>query len=170
MDLKAFIRDVPDFPKKGILFRDITPLLGDPRALQYTIDELAARCKGKGVQKVVSAEARGFLFGPAVATRLGAGFAPVRKPGKLPYKSQQVTYDLEYGTDTLAIHADAVRKGEKVLLLDDLLATGGTMSAAARLVEGLGGQVAGIGFVIELEFLKGREKLKGYDLFSLIKY
>jgi adenine phosphoribosyltransferase len=170
MDLKAFIRDSPDFPKKGILFRDITPLLGNPQALEYTIEGLASHCRGKGIQKVVSAEARGFLFGPAVATKLGAGFAPVRKPGKLPFTSRKVTYDLEYGTDTLAIHEDAVRPGERVLLLDDLLATGGTMAASAKLVEGLGGKVASAGFVIELEFLKGRTKLQGYDVFSLVQY
>jgi len=170
MDLKRYIRDIPDFPKPGILFRDITPLLRDPAALRYTLDLFAKRYDGQGIQKVVSMEARGFIFGPAVAARLNAGFAPVRKPGKLPYRSRQVTYDLEYGTDTLAIHEDAIAPGERVLLLDDLLATGGTMGASIKLVEDLGGKVAGVGFIIELVALKGREKLGGYDVFSLIQY
>lgn len=170
MDLKGFIRDIPDFPKRGILFRDITPLLRDPEALRHTLDCFAERYEGKGIQKVVSMEARGFIIGPAIAARLNAGFAPVRKPGKLPYASRQVTYDLEYGTDTLAIHEDAIAKGEKVLLLDDLLATGGTMAASVKLVEELGGQIVGIGFIIELTALKGRDKLSGHDIFSLIRY
>jgi adenine phosphoribosyltransferase len=170
MDLKKFIRDIPDFPKRGILFRDITPLLRDPEALRFTLDRFCERYEGKGIQKVVSMEARGFIIGPAIAARLNAGFAPVRKPGKLPYKSREVTYDLEYGTDTLAIHEDAIAKGESVLLLDDLLATGGTMAASVKLVEELGGKIAGIGFIIELTDLKGRDKLTGYEIFSLIAY
>jgi adenine phosphoribosyltransferase len=170
MDLKSYIRDIPDFPKAGILFRDITPLLRDPAALRHTLDLFAQHYEGKGIQKIVSMEARGFIFGPAIAARLNAGFAPVRKPGKLPYKSRKVTYDLEYGTDTLAIHEDAIAKGERVLLIDDLLATGGTMGASIKLVEDLGGQIAGVGFIIELTALKGREKLGGYDIYSLIQY
>lgn len=170
MDLKRYIRDIPDFPKPGILFRDITPLLRDPAALRYTLDRFAEYYEGKGVRKVVSMEARGFIVGPAVASRLDAGFAPVRKPGKLPFKSRQVTYDLEYGTDTLAIHEDAIAKGEKVLMLDDLLATGGTMAASMKLVDGLGGQIVGAGFIIELSALNGREKLGNCDVFSLVQY
>lgn len=170
MDLKRYIRDIPDFPKPGILFRDITPLLRDPAALRHTLELFEKHYEGKGIQKVVSMEARGFIFGPAVAARLNAGFAPVRKPGKLPYKSRKVTYELEYGTDTLAIHEDAITKDERVLLLDDLLATGGTMGASIQLVEGLGGRVAGVGFIIELAALNGREKLGRHDVFSLIQY
>jgi len=170
MDLKKYIRDIPDFPKRGILFRDITPLLRAPEALRYTLDRFVEHYEGQGIQTVVSMEARGFIIGPAIAARLNAGFSPVRKPGKLPYKAREVTYDLEYGTDTLAIHEDAIAKGEKVLLLDDLLATGGTMAASVNLVEQLGGVVAGIGFIIELTALKGRDKLGGYEIFSLISY
>jgi adenine phosphoribosyltransferase len=170
MDLTRLIRDVPDFPKKGILFRDIMPLLGDAKALRQAIDALAGHYRRRKVDKVVAAEARGFIFGPAVAYQLGAGFAAVRKPGKLPYRTRQLTYDLEYGADTIAIHEDAVAKGERVLLLDDLLATGGTMAACAKLVEGLGGKVVGVAFLIELKFLKGRDKLPGYEVFSLIQY
>ena len=170
IDLKSFIRDIPDFPKKGILFRDIMPLLGNREALRYAIDALAGHYRGQVIDKVVSAEARGFIFGPAVACQLGAGFAAVRKPAKLPYQTRQVTYDLEYGTDTLAIHEDAIRPGERVLVLDDLLATGGTTAAMVKLVEGLGGKVVGLAFLIELTFLKGREKLGGHEVFTLIRY
>jgi adenine phosphoribosyltransferase len=170
MDLKALIRDVPDFPKKGIVFKDIMPLLARGDALRQAVDELASPYAGRRIHKVVSAEARGFIFGPAVACKLGAGFAAVRKPGKLPWKSRKITYELEYGSDTVAIHEDAIGKGERVLLLDDLLATGGTMAACAKLVEGLGGTVVGMAFLIELEFLKGRSKLAGYDVFSVIRF
>ena len=170
MDLKKLVRDVPDFPKKGIVFRDIMPLLGNAEALRYMVDAMFVHYFGEKIDKVVSAEARGFIFGPAVAYHLGAGFAAVRKPGKLPYKTRQLTYDLEYGTDTLAIHEDAVRQGDQVLLVDDLLATGGTMAATAKLCESLGAKVVGAGFIIELTFLKGRERLKPYDVFSLIQY
>jgi adenine phosphoribosyltransferase len=170
MDLKKLVRDIPDFPKPGIVFKDIMPLIGDPQALRYVVDAMFVHYFGKKIDKVVSAEARGFIFGPAVAYHLGAGFVAVRKPGKLPYKTRQVTYDLEYGKDSLTIHEDAVKPGDNVLLVDDLLATGGTIAAAAKLCEELGANVVGAGFVIELNFLKGREKLKGYDVFSLIPY
>lgn len=170
MDLKSLVRDIPDFPKKGIVFKDIMPLLGDKDALRYMVDAMFVHFFGKRIDKVVSAEARGFIFGPAVAYHLGAGFVAVRKPGKLPYKTRQVTYDLEYGTDTLTMHEDALKKGDHVLLVDDLLATGGTMAATAELVEQMGGVVMGAGFIIELSFLKGREKLGKYDVFSLIQY
>jgi adenine phosphoribosyltransferase len=170
MDLKALVRNVPDFPKKGIVFRDIMPLLADPLALRYTVDALFVHYFGKKIHKIVSAEARGFIFGPALAYHLGAGFVAVRKPGKLPYKTKQVTYDLEYGQDTLAIHEDALKPGENALLVDDLLATGGTMAAAAKLCESLGAHVIGAGFIIELAFLQGRQRLQPYDVFSLIQY
>ena len=170
MDLKKLVRNIPDFPRKGIVFRDIMPLLGNEHALRYVVDAMFVHYFGKRIDKVVSAEARGFIFGPAVAYHLGAGFVAVRNPGKLPYKTRQVTYDLEYGTDSLTIHEDALKKGEQVLLVDDLLATGGTMAASAKLCEALGAKVIGAGFVIELSFLKGREKLKPYDVFSLIQY
>jgi len=170
MDLKALVRDIPNFPKQGIVFKDIMPLLGDKDALRYMVDAMFVHFFGKRIDKVVSAEARGFIFGPAVAYHLGAGFVAVRKPGKLPYKTKQVTYDLEYGTDTLSMHEDALQPGDHVLLVDDLLATGGTMAASAQLVEQMGGQVMGAGFIIELNFLKGRQKLGKYDVFSLIQY
>lgn len=169
-NLARFIRDVPDFPKPGIIFKDITPLLADPAAFRQAVDQLAEPFRGAGVEAVVAAEARGFIFGGAVACELGAGFVPVRKPGKLPAETTSETYELEYGTDTLEIHTDAIRPGQKVLLLDDLLATGGTMAAIVRLVEKLGAEVVGIAFLIELSFLGGREKLKGYNLISLIRY
>ncbi len=164
------IRDVADFPKPGIIFKDITPLLGDPAAFRQAVDQLAEPFRGAGVELVVAAEARGFIFGGAVACELGAGFVPVRKPGKLPHQTAEETYELEYGTDALEIHTDAVRPGQRVLLLDDLLATGGTMLATVRLVEKLGAEVVGIVFLIELSFLAGREKLKDYRLVTLIQY
>lgn len=164
------IRDVADFPKPGIIFKDITPLLGDPAAFRQAVDQLAEPFRGAGVELVVAAEARGFIFGGAVACELGAGFVPVRKPGKLPHETAEETYELEYGTDALEIHTDAVRPGQRVLLLDDLLATGGTMLATVRLVEKLGAEVVGIVFLIELSFLAGREKLKDYRLVTLIQY
>lgn len=168
-DLKKYIRDIPDFPKKGIIFKDITTLLKDRHAFRHVIDEIAGKFKGKKVDFVLSVEARGFIFGAAVAYKLGAGVVPVRKKGKLPFKTHVVTYDLEYGTDTLEIHQDAFRKGTRILIVDDLLATGGTTKAVVELVERMGGKVAGIAFVIELLPLKGREKLKGYRVLSLIK-
>ena len=166
--LADFIRDVPDFPKKGIIFKEITPLLADRGALAEAVERMAAPFKGAQVDLVASAEARGFIFGPAVAMALGAGFIPVRKPGKLPCATKGATYQLEYGTDTVEMHADAVGPGWKVLLVDDLIATGGTMEAAARLVEELGGEVVGMSFLIELAFLQPRARLAGRRIESLI--
>jgi len=169
-DLKKLIRDVLDFPKKGIVFKDITPLLTDAGALRRAVAAMAEPFRGKGIQTVVGAEARGFIFAPMIAHELGAGFVPVRKPGKLPHKTRRETYDLEYGTDTLEIHQDAIRPGDKVLMVDDLLATGGTMAACCRMVEALGGEVVGCSFLIELAFLHGRSKLAGYHVVSQITY
>jgi adenine phosphoribosyltransferase len=169
-DLKKLIREVPDFPKPGILFYDITTLLKDPVGLHRAVDALANHYVNRKIDRVVGIEARGFIFAPMVAYRLNAGFVPVRKPKKLPAKVARATYNLEYGEDSLEIHRDAVSKGEEVLIIDDLLATGGTAAAVAGLVESLGGRVSGIGFLIELEFLKGREKLTRYDLHSVLKY
>jgi adenine phosphoribosyltransferase len=168
--LKKLIREVPDFPKPGILFYDITTLLKDPTGLRTVIDALKERYQGAGVAQVLGVEARGFIFAPALAYALGAGFVPVRKPKKLPAKAVREEYQLEYGTDALEIHEDAVQPGQRVLIVDDLLATGGTAAAAARLAERLGGVVAGFGFVVELDFLKGREKLAGYEVHSLLHY
>jgi adenine phosphoribosyltransferase len=169
-DLKGFIREVPDFPKAGILFYDITTLLKDPLALRMTVDRFVWQFASKQVDKVVGMESRGFMFGPIVAYNLNAGFVPVRKPGKLPAKSISETYDLEYGQDTLQMHEDAIETGDRVLIVDDLIATGGTASASAKLVEQRGGKVVGLGFVIELTFLAGRKKLGGYEVLSLIRY
>lgn len=168
-DIKRYIRDIPDFPKKGIIFKDITPLLKNGMAFRKAVAMIAERFKGRKVDFVLSVEARGFIFGAAVAYKLGAGIVPVRKKGKLPYKTYSVTYDLEYGTDTLEVHQDAFRQGTRVLIVDDLLATGGTTRAVVDLVEKMGGKIAGIAFVIELLPLKGRDKLKGYPVFSLVK-
>ncbi len=170
MDLKAMIREVPDFPKKGINFYDVTTLLKEGEAFQEVLTLLATPFKGKGVQKVVAVEARGFIFGTPVAQALGAGFVPVRKPGKLPYKTIEETYQLEYGSDRLAIHEDAIRSGERVLIVDDLLATGGTIAATVNLVKKLGGDIVGIAFVIELVGLKGRLKLPNLPIVSLLTY
>jgi adenine phosphoribosyltransferase len=170
MDLAGTIRSVPNFPIEGILFYDITTLLKDSAALKDCIDQLAVRYQNSGIDIIVGMESRGFIFGMPLAYQLGVGFAPVRKPGKLPAESIAESYELEYGTNTLEIHVDAIEKGQKVLIVDDLLATGGTAKATCRLVERLGGQIAGLAFVIELTFLNGRDKLKGYDLFSLLKY
>jgi adenine phosphoribosyltransferase len=169
-DLKSKIRNVPDFPKAGILFYDITTLLQDPGGLHSAIDSLAVPFVGQGIEVVVGVESRGFIFGAAVADRLGAGFSPVRKPGKLPSKTIACTYDLEYGTDTLEIHEDAVRPGQRVLIVDDLLATGGTAGATVDLITRLGGQVHALAFLIELVGLKGRDKLVGYDVHSILQY
>jgi adenine phosphoribosyltransferase len=166
----ALIRDVPDFPKPGITFKDITPLLADPVAFAEVVDRMAEPFVGRGVTKVVGIEARGFVVAAPVAHRLGAGFVPVRKPGKLPWETASEAYELEYGTDELEVHLDAIAPGEKVLVVDDVIATGGTALAAARLVEGLGGQVVGLAFLIELAFLHGRAKLKGHPVTSLIVY
>jgi len=168
--LKKLIREVPDFPKPGILFYDITTLLKDKAGLKGVIDGFSSHYAGVTPDAILGIEARGFIFAPALAYALGSGFVPVRKPGKLPAERARVSYDLEYGQDTLEIHRDAVHPGSSVLIVDDLLATGGTAKAAARLVEDLGGKVAGIGVLVELTFLGGREKLAGYDVFSLLQY
>ena len=168
--LKAAIRDIPDFPKPGILFKDITPILKDPALFRAAIDLFAKRHKNKGIRKVAVIDARGFLFGAALAYKLKAGVVPIRKKGKLPFRTFEESYDLEYGSATLAIHEDAFEPGEPVLLVDDLLATGGTALASAKLIERAGGKVAEIDFVIELGFLKGREKLAAYPLFAPIVF
>lgn len=170
LDLKPLIREVPDFPKPGINFYDITTLLKDAGGWRATIDALKSHYAGTQVDLVAGIEARGFFFAPAMAYALGAGFVPVRKPGKLPAETASVEYELEYGTDRLEIHKDAIGQGQRVLIIDDVLATGGTASAAARLVEKLGGVVVGLGFLAELDFLKGREKLAGREVFALIHY
>jgi len=170
MDLASTIRSVPDFPIKGILFYDITTMLKNPDALKDSVDRLTGRYQNKGVDVVVGVESRGFIFGMPVAYQLGTGFVPIRKPGKLPAQTIAESYDLEYGTNTLEIHVDAIEKGQKVLVIDDLLATGGTAKATCNLVKKLGGQVIGVAFIIELSFLNGREKLKEYEVFSLLQY
>jgi adenine phosphoribosyltransferase len=170
VDLASKIRDIPDFPKPGIVFKDIMPLLADPDALRQAVNDLAAFARPREPDLVLGAEARGFILGGALAYELGCGFVAARKPGKLPWETVSAEYDLEYGTDSLELHADAIREGARVLVHDDLLATGGTARAKCDLVEQLGGVVVGIAFVIELEFLHGREKLEGYDVHSLIKY
>lgn len=170
VDLTRFIRDVPDFPKKGILFKDITPLLQDPVALRYAVDHLVEFGTGRKVDMVLGAEARGFILGPALAYGLGAGFAPARKPGKLPWQTSRAEYDLEYGTDALEMHTDAIRAGQRVIIHDDLLATGGTARAKVDLVEAAGGIIVGCAFIVELEMLHGRDQLEGYDIFSLVTY
>ncbi len=169
IELEKWIRDVPDFPKPGIVFKDITPLLGDCEALKATADQLAAPFVDKGVQFVTGVESRGFIFAAMLAERLDAGFVPIRKPGKLPAETISESYELEYGTDTIEMHVDAFGSGAKVLMVDDLLATGGTMSAACKLVAKAGGEIIGATFVIELSFLNGRDKIAEYDIHSLIK-
>ncbi len=169
-DLKKLIREIPDFPKPGILFYDITTLLKEPAGLRSVIDLLTDTLSGQKIDKVVGIEARGFIFAPALAYRINAGFVPVRKPKKLPSQVESYSYDLEYGQDTVEIHRDSISPGERVVIADDLLATGGTAEAVVRLVEKLGGTVAALAFVVELEFLKGRQRLTGYDVHSLLKY
>ncbi|REJ77107.1 MAG: adenine phosphoribosyltransferase [Acidobacteria bacterium] len=169
-DLKKYIREVPDFPKPGINFYDITTLLQDARGLRETVDRFCWCFLDHQVDKVVGMESRGFLFAPVLACSLNAGFVPVRKPGKLPAKTVRHSYELEYGSDTLEMHEDAIRPGERVLIVDDLLATGGTAAATVELVRGVGGEIAGLGFVIELGFLPGRQKLAGHEVVSLITY
>jgi adenine phosphoribosyltransferase len=169
-DLKRLIREVPDFPKPGILFYDITTLLKDPIGLHRAVDALANHYLDRKIDRVVGIEARGFIFAPMVAYRLNAGFVPVRKPKKLPAETVRATYNLEYGQDALEMHRDAVSRGQEVLIIDDLLATGGTAAAVAGLINSLGGHITGIGFLVELEFLKGREKLRAYDVHSVLKY
>ena len=168
--LKRLIRDIQDFPKPGVLFRDITPLLADPQGLALSIELLANPFRGKGIDVVVGAESRGFIFGTAVACAISAGFQVVRKPKKLPFKTVSMSYDLEYGTDTLEMHADAIRPGQRVLIVDDVLATGGTMKACVDLVRQLGGDVAGVAVMIELTFLKGRDKIAPLDVHSIVQY
>ena len=170
MDLKQHIRHVPDFPKPGILFYDITTLLRNPGGLKATIDQLSGPYVGQGIDAVIGIESRGFILGSAVADRIGAGFIPIRKPGKLPAKCMRESYALEYGTDALEIHEDAVQTGQRVLIVDDVLATGGTAAAAARLVRQLGGELCGLAFLIELLFLSGKAKLPGQKVYSVLQY
>jgi adenine phosphoribosyltransferase len=170
MDLEKIIRDVPDFPKQGIVFKDITPLLQDGDAFRQALNQMMKKYLDERIDKVVAVEARGFVFGGIMAYKLGCGFVPARKPGKLPYRTVGEEYTLEYGSNALEIHEDSIRPGEKVLIVDDLLATGGTALAAAKLAEKLGGEVVGIEFLIELSFLHGREKLSRYKVNSLITY
>jgi adenine phosphoribosyltransferase len=169
-DLKKYIRNVKDFPKKGIMFKDITTLLKEPEAIHETLKRLYESAKDMDISKVVGIESRGFIFGGMLAEKLNAGFVPIRKPAKLPAETESITYALEYGTDTIQIHKDAIKIGERVLLHDDLLATGGTAKAAAKLIERLGGEVVQISFIVELTALKGREQLKNYDVRSLVVY
>ena len=169
-DLKKYIRSIRDFPIKGIMFRDITTLLKDPTAVKETLKQLLFHAEDKKVDKVVGIESRGFIFGAMLANQLNAGFVPVRKPGKLPAEKESQTYQLEYGLDKIEIHKDAINKGDKVLIHDDLLATGGTAEAACKLIEKLGGEVVKVSFIIELSFLNGREKLRNYDVTSLVIY
>lgn len=170
MDLKLYIRDVADFPKPGILFKDITPLLQDAKAMDRATEELVLLVKGLNIDKVVGMESRGFIFGPLLAHKIGAGFVPVRKPGKLPYDKISETFALEYGTDTLEMHVDAIQKGERVLIHDDVLATGGTASAVAKLVERAGGEIVQFNFLLELAFLNGRNRITEWPVKSLISY
>ena len=168
--LRSRVRDVPDFPKKGVVFKDITPLLADPVTLSRVIDEIVVELGRGTVDKVVGIEARGFIVAAPVAYHMAAGFVPIRKKGKLPWKTEHQSYELEYGEETIEIHSDAIARGERIAIVDDVLATGGTASAAAKLVEQLGGTVVSMAFLIELAFLKGREKLAGYEIVSLLQY
>ena len=169
-DLKKKIREIPDFPKEGILFYDVTTLLKDPEGLRQSIDLMVDPYVDAGIDKVVGIESRGFILAPTIAIRLGAGFVPVRKPGKLPAKALEVSYDLEYGQDRIEVHEDAIEAGERVLIVDDLMATGGTAAAAVELVRRLEGNLVGAAFLVELEFLQGRTKIPGVEIFSLLKY
>jgi len=170
INLKEYIRDIPDFPKKGILFKDITPLLKNKEAFQSMVDAFVDIYKGKKIDSVVAVEARGFILGSVVAYKLGVGLIPVRKKGKLPAKTRSITYDLEYGTDTLEMHQDAIKPGDRILVIDDVLATGGTIKAVTDLIKELEGEIIGVAFLMELSFLKGKEKLKGLPIQSLIVY
>jgi adenine phosphoribosyltransferase len=170
MDLRQYIRDIPDFPVEGILFRDITPLMQEPEAFGYVIDRMAEHYEGQGVDVILGIEARGFLIGAPLAYKLGKPFVPVRKEGRLPYETRSVKYALEYGQNVVEVHTDAISEGQRAVILDDLLATGGTMAAGAELVESMGGEVAGLAAVIELIDLDGRERLSGYGVFSLVQY
>ena len=169
-DLKNLIRDIPDFPKKGIIFKDITPLLKDPSAFKKVVDIISDKFSKDNIDLIAAIEARGFIIGGAVANNINKGFIPIRKVGKLPYKSYKMEYDLEYGTDIIEMHVDAIAKGDRVLIIDDLLATGGTAEGVVKLVERSGGIVAGIAFIVELEFLNGRKRLDGKKIFSMIKF
>ena len=169
-ELKSVVRDIQDFPKKGILFKDITPLLKNPETFRHAVDDIARVLEKKKVDYIVGIESRGFIFSPVLAYKLNAGFVPVRKKGKLPYLTEQMAYELEYGKAVLEIHKDALAKGARVAIVDDLLATGGTALAAAQLVEKVGGQIESISFLVELQFLKGREKISSYDVYSVIQY
>ncbi len=168
--LENYIRDIPDFPKKGIIFKDITPLLNDKETFQYTVELLSNYYKDKHIDKIVAIESRGFIIGGALACKLNVGFVPVRKKGKLPYRTIHAEYELEYGHDSLEMHIDALKPNENVLIIDDLLATGGTCQAVVRLIQQMKAYIVGIGFIVELTFLKGRNKLKEYDVLSLLKY
>jgi len=170
MELKKYIRDIEGFPRPGITFRDITPLLADPRAMRYCVESFCEALRGAHIDKVIGVESRGFFFATLLAQELNAGFIPVRKPGKLPFRTLQATYELEYGTDALEMHADAIRPGEKVLVHDDVLATGGTAAAVCELVEKLGGEIVQCCFLAELRFLDGRQKLAGTEIYSLVQY
>jgi adenine phosphoribosyltransferase len=170
MDFKDYIRDIPNFPKEGIIFKDITPLWRDGKAFAASIDKIATKYEVEQIDLVVGIEARGFIVGAPVAYKLGVGFIPVRKPGKLPYKTTSISYSLEYGTDTVEIHEDAISSGQRILIVDDLLATGGTTAAVAKLVEKMGGIIVGVEFLIDLTFLNGKDKLKGCNVSSLIEY
>ncbi len=170
MDLKTYVRDIPDWPKEGVMFRDITPLLGNKESFKYAIDSIADHYKDMNIDVVLGAEARGFILASALAYRLGCGFVPARKPGKLPFTTLSAEYELEYGVDSLEMHEDAIKPKERVLVVDDVIATGGTAAAKVKLVEQLGGTVVGVAFLIELSFLDGRSKLEGQEVFSLITY
>jgi adenine phosphoribosyltransferase len=170
MDIAQYIRDIPDFPKKGIIFKDITPLLQEPEAFRYVIDQFYEHYKEMGADVIISAESRGFIFGAVLAYKLGCSFVPVRKPGKLPYKTISCSYEKEYGTDTLCMHEDAIKPGQKVIIIDDLLATGGTAKAMVEMVDKAGGQMFEAGFMIELDFLKGRELLGSLPIYSMLHY
>ncbi len=169
-ELKQLVRDIPDFPKKGVIFKDITPILKNPDAMQFVIKNFVEFCKPKNVDKIVSMESRGFIFGSIVAYELNCGFVPVRKKGKLPYKTVSIEYSLEYGSDTLEIHEDAISPKDKVIIIDDVLATGGTAHAVINLIKKCGGEVVGLAFLIELSFLSPRERLTNFEIFSLITY
>lgn len=169
-ELRDLIRDVPDFPEPGIIFKDITPLLESPKGLALAVDTIASQYAERSVEVVAGVESRGFIFGAAIACRMGVGFIPIRKPKKLPRETVSATYELEYGTDTVEMHRDAVESGTRVLLVDDLLATGGTIEACCRLVEEVGGEIVACAFVIELDFLKGRDRLGSREIFSLVHY
>ncbi|HEX9723165.1 MAG TPA: adenine phosphoribosyltransferase [Vicinamibacteria bacterium] len=168
--LRQVIRDIPDFPKKGVIFKDITTLLRDPRAFSHSIELLSTALDGRSYEALIGIESRGFIFASTLAYKLGKGLIPVRKPGKLPAHTVRVSYELEYGTDSLEMHADAIHKGQRVVIVDDVLATGGTARAVAELVEKVGGEVVALGFLMELDFLKGRDKLTGYEVVSVLRY